>query len=417
MTTWVARPESGKELNRRLILDQIRRNAQISRSDLVRLTGLSKATVSSIVAELMEAGLVEEVGNQNPPVGRPRILLSLVANANFTLGAELTDEECRVVLTNLHAEPIRRVYRAVGSNDLSPDRLIPVLEACVAEAIQGVDPACILALGVCVPGIVDPSSGTVTLSVMLPWRDVPLGVELNSRFPFPVAVFSRGTAATWGERWYGVGKDVSNLLYVRVGSGIVAGLVINGQPYLGRNFGAGELGHFTVQPDGALCRCGNRGCLATVATTGVLLSRVRQLLREMPDAAMSRVMQENFDHLKLEDVVAAAKAGAPAALQAFAEVGRWLGIALGSTVNLLNLDMVVIGGPMALAGDYLLQPLRQELHQRALPTHLAQMSLVASMLKEDAPAVGAASLVLHELFSPVRTSAGMLPADRVSLFA
>ncbi|OUC05035.1 hypothetical protein RY27_29755, partial [Litorilinea aerophila] len=136
MTTWVARPESGKELNRRLILDQIRRNAQISRSDLVRLTGLSKATVSSIVAELMEAGLVEEVGNQNPPVGRPRILLSLVADANFTLGAELTDEECRVVLTNLHAEPIRRVYRAVGSTDLSPERLIPVLEACVTEAVD-----------------------------------------------------------------------------------------------------------------------------------------------------------------------------------------------------------------------------------------------------------------------------------------
>lgn len=417
MTSLLSRAETGKEFNRRLVLKQIRHHAGISRSDIVRLTGLSKATVSAIVAELIETGLVVENGNQNPPVGRPKISLALVADANYALGAELTDEGCRVVLVNLDAKPIRQIFRPVLSPDLGADTLVRLLAECVVEAIAGIDTTRILGLGVCVPGIVDPTKGMVTYSVILPWKDVALGEALKHRFPFPVAVFSRGSAATWGERWYGAGQDANNLLYLRVGSGIVGGLVINGQPYLGRDFGAGELGHVTVQPDGPLCRCGNRGCLATVATTGALLNRVRQLLREDPANALWSAAQNHLDNLTLLDVAPAAEASNPIALQAFAEVGRWLAVALASVVNLLNLEMVIIGGPMARAGDHLLHPLKRELAQRALPTHLDRMPVVASVLKEDAPAVGAASLVLHELMEPLQTPpTSALSSDRVSLF-
>lgn len=408
--------------NRRLILDQIRQGTDLSRSDLVRLTGLSKATVSAIVAELIETGLVQETGNQNPSAsnnwgGRPRISLSLVPDANFALGAEVTTEECRVVLTNLHAEPIKRIARPVGTSDLSVQALLQILEECVTAVTADVEPARILALGVCVPGIVDSAAGVVTLSVILPWKNVALAQELRQRFAFPVAVFSRGNAATWGERWYGAGRDVDNLLYVRVGTAIVSGLVMGGQPYLGRNYGAGELGHMTVQPDGALCRCGNRGCLATVATIDALLNRMRQLLRNDPTNPLWTTMQHNFDHLTLSDVVAAARLQNELAQQALAEIGRWLGVALASAINLLNLEMIIVGGPMALAGDYLLIPLQKELAQRALPTHLANLPVVFSFLKEDAPAVGAASLVLHDLFSPIPRISPVLSMQKVSLVA
>ena len=386
--------------NRRLMLDHIRQRADLSRSDLVRLTGLSKATVSAIVAELIETGLVQETGNQNSSIGRPRISLSLVPDANFALGAELTTEECRVVLTNLHAEPVKRLARPIGTSDLSVAALLQILEECVAAVTADVDPARILALGVCVPGIVDSAAGIVTFSVILPWKNVALAEALRQRFVYPIAVFSRGNAATWGERWYGAGRDVDNLLYVRVGAGIVSGLVLHGQPYLGRNYGAGELGHMTVQPEGTLCRCGTRGCLATVATTDALLNRVRQLLRHDTSNALWTTMQHNFDHLTLTDVVNAAQDANPLAQQALAEIGRWLGVAVASAINLLNLEMVIVGGPLALAGDYLLAPLQNELAQRALPTHLANLPVTTSLLKEDAPAVGAASLVLHEFLSP-----------------
>jgi predicted NBD/HSP70 family sugar kinase len=392
--------ESGKDLSRRLILDQICHHGHVSRSEMVEQTGLSKATISSIVAELIEAGLVQESGSQSPPVGRPRILLSLVPDAHFILGAELTDEECRIVLTNLHSQPLRQVILPVASADLSVEPLLQLLERAVAETTEGVDTSRILAMGVCVPGIVDPVAGSVAISVLLPWKNVPLGELLCRRFQYPITISSRGAAATWGERWFGAGRGVSNVLYVRMGGGIVGGLVIQGQPYLGHNFAAGELGHVTVQPEGALCRCGNRGCLATVATTTALLNRVRQLLREAPDNPLWAELEYDFEQLTLDQVIAAANGGNQLALQALSEVGRWLGIALASAINLLNLDMIIVGGPVAQAEDHLFGPLRAELVQRTLPTHLANLAIVPSALKENAPSTGMASLVLHYLTSP-----------------
>ena len=407
-----------KELNRRLILEQIRRREPISRSEIVDATGLSKAAVSSIVAELMEAKLVEEIGSQSTAIGRPRILLSLIPDAAFTVGAELTNQECRVILTNLRAEPVVRFVQPVNSADLSVETLLDVLQNCVERVTQDITPEQILALGLCVPGIVDPATGQVAFSVLLPWRNVALGQAAAQRFTYPVAVFSRGNAATWGERWYGAGQTTTNMIYVRVGTGIVGGLVINGQPYLGLGFGAGELGHITVQPDGALCRCGNQGCLATVATVDSLLSRVSQLLRESRGNPLWARIQDDLNSLTLEDVVWAAEAENAVAVQALAEVGRWLAIAIASAVNLLNLDMVIIGGPLEQAGEKLMGPLRAELSQRALPTHLARVEVVPSALKEDAPSIGAASLVLHELMSPnpLPVALGSF-TERASLFA
>jgi predicted NBD/HSP70 family sugar kinase len=407
-----------KELNRRLILEQIRRREPISRSDIVDATRLSKAAVSSIVAELMEAGLVEEIGSQSTAIGRPRILLSLVPDAAFTVGAELTNQECRVILTNLRAEPVARFVQPVNSADLSMETLLEILQKSVQRVTQGIDPERILALGLCVPGIVDPATGQVAFSVLLPWRNVALGQSAAQHFAFPVAVFSRGNAATWGERWYGAGQTAVNMLYVRVGTGIVGGLVINSQPYLGQGFGAGELGHITVQPDGALCRCGNQGCLATVATVDALLSRVSQLLRDDRDNPLWSRLHDDLNSLTLEDIVWGAEAENPVALHALAEIGRWLAIAIASAVNLLNLDMVIIGGPLEQAGEKLLGPLRAELSQRALPTHLARVEVVPCALKEDAPSIGAASLVLHELMSPnpLPVALGSF-TDRASLFA
>lgn len=412
------RPDTSKELNRRLILEQIRRNRAISRSEIVDVTGLSKAAVSSIVAELIEAGLVEESGSQSTAIGRPRILLSMVPHAAFALGAELTNQECRVILTDLRAEPVRHVLRPVNPADLAVTSLLEILEECVHEVTDGIDPAQIAAMGVCVPGIVDPTVGRVKLSVLLPWQGIQLTEILAPRFAFPVAVFSRGSAATWGERWYGAGQEVDNMLYVRVGTGIVAGLVINGRPYWGLGYGAGELGHVTVQPDGALCRCGNQGCLSTVATVDALLSRVSRRLRDAPDNPLWSTLDHNLDLLTLETVTEAAQAGNAVAQEALAEVGRWLAIAIAGAVNLLNLDMVIVGGPMEQAGEVLLGPLRAELAQRALPTHASQVTVVPSALKEHASAMGAAGLVLHELMSPAAMPIGLTQsADKASLFA
>jgi len=412
------KPDGTKEFNRKLIFAQIRQQALLSRSGLVAATGLSKAAVSAIVADLIAAGLVEEIGNQSSPVGRPRISLAVAPNAGLVLGAELTDQECRVTLTDLRATPRHHVVHPVESSDLSAPSLLDCLQRCVAEATAGVDLTKVIGMGLTVPGIVDPTLGTVLLSVILPWRDLSLVDELAHRFPYPVGIFSRGSAATWGERWYGAGQQVRNLLYLRISNGIVGGLVIDGQPYLGQGFGAGELGHMTVQPDGALCRCGNRGCLSTVATTDALLNRVRELLRADRENALWRTINHHLEQLTLPHLIAALAQSNRVVQQALEEVAAWLAIALAAAVNLLNLDLIIVGGPLMAVGEALLVPLRRALHQRALPTHLARLQVVASALREHAPAIGAASLMLHALTSP--TPSPLLPAtvaEQMTLFA
>jgi predicted NBD/HSP70 family sugar kinase len=409
--------DNAKELTRRAVFAQIRQQPAISRTEIAIRTGLSKASVSAIIGELVTAGLVKESGSENSLIGRPRVLLRLVDDARMALGVELTLEECRVVVVDLRAKPLGLIQRPV--TDISLPGLMQVLEGCIRELTAAIDPARIVGLGVSVPGLVHPPTGIVTHAVLFGWHDVPLGQELMRLFPWNVAVFSRGNAGLWGEHWHGAGKGDQNILYLRVGSGIGGGLLLNGRPYLGQDFAAGEFGHVTVEPEGMTCLCGNRGCLATVASAPALLDRVRQLLAA--PAASSNSLWELLDgdlrRLTLKVVLEAAHQANPIAIQALAEVGRWLGIAIGSVVNLLNLDKVIVGGPVADAQEHLFEPLRAELAQRTEATHFRRAQVVAAELRDNSAVIGAASLMLHELTDPLHRPMALLPAaGRISLF-
>lgn len=391
-----------RERSRRLVLEQIMSRRDVSRQEIVDATGLSKAAISDIVSDLMASGLVHETGRQNSAVGRPRISLSFIPEARYLIGAEINSHECRAILTNLHAEPLRTSIHSIAQANLSPEALCQALADNLKTLVQDLPPEKIVGVGVAIPGVVAPTTGTVLASVILPWHNVAFGDLLRDRIPYPSLLFSRGSAATWGERWYGIGRNIENLLYVRVGSGVVAGLVVDGKPYWGPRFGAGELGHVTVQPDGELCRCGNRGCLATVATVDALVMRVRQLLREDMSDPLWEQLGHHVERLDLQTLVAATEAGNVTAKKGFAEVAKWLAIAISSAVHLLDLQMVVIGGPMIQAGPHLFDPLRAELGQRTMPTHFHDLQLEPAQLRENGPAIGAASLMLHELISSSR---------------
>mgnify|MGYP005850006187 FL=1 len=407
--------ESARDLSRRLVFAHIRRYRRTSRTEIARATGLSKATVSSIIAEFVAAGLVQETVNQNVSVGRPRVALELVPDAYLLAGAEVADDVCRVLLTDLYAKPLVKVTRPVS--DTGFRSMLKLFEEVVREVTVGIDTSRVLGLGVAVPAQVHPPSGLVIFSISLKWRNLPLGQELSQRLGWPTAIIGRGHAAAWGEASCGAGQGTVNLSYVRLGSGVGAGLVLNGQLYLGKAFLAADLGHFIVQPGGRLCGCGNRGCLETVASIDAFLNRTRQLLRRSPENPLWQDIEGDLNRLTLEQAIAAVGSGNRVVLQALTEIGHWLGRALASTVNLLNLDMIIIGGPLAQAGEMLLGPLRDELARRALPLHVVQTKVVLSDLREDAPAIGAASLILHELTAPARLLTPLqLPTDGAGVF-
>lgn len=391
--------ELAKQLNRHLVYEFVRTAGITSRVQIARATQLSKPTVSAIVAELIQEGYLREVGARATHVGRPRSLLEFNPRARYAAGAEIGGQACQVVLTDLHANVLQSV--AIPLPALDVETVLRALVEGVRQAIRDVDTRYVLGLGVGVPGLIDPNKNLVTYSVVLGWQEaVPLGDLLSQELGLRVILLHRVMAAAWGEKWYGAGQQADHLLYIRVGSGVAAGLILNGQLYLGQTANAGEFGHMTILPDGPLCHCGNRGCIAALVASQALIVRARHLLRTEVASVLPELVQHHLDRLTLDHLIQAAQNGDPVATQVIHEAGEYLGIAVANLVNLLNPGLVVIGGPLSQAGPCLFDTLRAEVRRRALSSLLAVAEIIPSQLGPQAAAVGAAGLILRRVMAP-----------------
>lgn len=384
-----------KHMNRDIVFQLLREHRRTTRTELVRLSGLSKATVSDIIDTFLREGFIREVGKHQPVRGRSQVVLEFDPMARLVFGAQLVGPTCTVVLADLTAQPRHRTTRPMrGTNPGS------FIEA-ICEGVEELRPLAetpILGLGVGTPTSVDPTGRRVTLSVPYGWRDVPLAEMLEARLGLPTLIANRAKVAALGEVWQGAHAETDHLFYVYVGSGIVAGLVVNGALYFGSSGGAGELGHTTVLPDGMLCGCGNQGCLHTVASESAIVRMARAKLRAMGQQTLLAERTNGvLGQITLALVLEAAAAGDPVALETLTEAATYLGIALANVVNLVNPRVVVIGGPIASIGEAFLDPVRREVRRRALGDALHNLEIVPSVLGDDAGAIGAAALVLENL--------------------
>ncbi len=392
-------PELAKQVNRYLVYEFVRTAGTTSRVQIARATRLSKPTVSAIVAELIQEGYLREVGSRATHVGRPRSLLEFNPQARYAVGAEIGGQACQVVLIDLQANVLQSVIIPLPGLDV--ETVLRALVDGVRQAVQSVDAQQVLGVGVGVPGLIDPSKNLVTYSVVLGWQEaVPLGDLLSHQLGLRVTLLHRVMAAAWGEKWYGAGQQADHLLYIRVGSGVAAGLILNGQLYLGQTANAGEFGHMTILPDGPLCNCGNQGCIAALVSSQALIVRARHLLRTGVPSALSELTQHHLDRLTLEHLIQVALDGDPVAAQVIREAGEYLGIAVANLVNLLNPGLVIIGGPLSQAGPLLFDALRAEVRRRALSSLLAVAEIIPSPLGSQAAAVGAAGLILRQVMAP-----------------
>jgi glucokinase-like ROK family protein len=384
-----------KHLNRDVVFRLLREHQQTTRTDLVRLSGLSKATVSEIVETFQREGFIREVGKQQPARGRSQVILEFDPMARLVLGAQLVGSTCTVVLADLTAQLRHRSSRPMRGT--APEDFVEAICAGVEE-LRPLADVPILGVGVGTPTSVDPAGRRVTLSVPYGWRDVPLADLIEDRLALPTLIANRAKVAALGEVWQGAHDETDNLLYVYVGNGIMAGLVLNGSLYFGSSGTAGELGHMTVLPDGPLCGCGNRGCLHTLSSESAIVHRARSRVRE---AEGPTYMADRTDgvlgEITLPLVLEAAAAGDRVALETLTEAATYLGIALANVINLVNPSIVVVGGPTASIGETFLEPVRHEVRRRALGDSLHDLAIVPSVLGDDAGAIGAAALVLENL--------------------
>jgi glucokinase len=265
----------------------------------------------------------------------------------------------------------------------------------VQEVLASLNSDECVGVGIAIPGLVQPDTGTILSSTEFNLPPMPLADKLEDRLRARPVLTSRTPAAALAERWQGVARDAENVVYVRLGGYIGGSILIDGLPYFGSGHGSAAIAHLTVDPNGLPCRCGSRGCLDTVGSGAAMARWAREVIKGGRSSALAERAGNDLDLITGEMVVDEAKKGDTVALAALEEAANWLGIAVADCINLLGPDMVVIGGGVGrAAGDLLLEPLRETVRSRAVWTALRGVRIVSTSLGADANACGAAATAI-----------------------
>ncbi len=387
-------PIAFRRLNRGIVLDILRARHPISRTGLARQTRLSKPTISAIVEQLLALNLAREIGPGSSPRGRRPVLLDFNPDAQLVVGAEYRPCEWSLMLTNLDGQTLRRLM--VPTPGMAPQSVIDALAQSVRQLCSAVELSQVLGVGIGVPGAVTVETGVVGLAVHLGWNNVPLRQLAEQSLGLPVVVVNRCKAAAVGEKWHGVGHDVDDLVYVRVGSGVGAGFVHRGKLFLGSSYDP-VFGHCSIDPNGPLCRCGNRGCVEAFASGPALAARAQNRVREGSASLLHDLCSGQVESITARMVAQAAQQDDALAKEILAETGVFLGIAIATVVNLYAPQMVVLGGPVSQAWPFFIEPLRKEVQRRTLSLLADNLRLEQSALGSDAGPVGAATMVSGQL--------------------
>jgi len=285
----------------------------------------------------------------------------------------------------------RRPTDAEAGPDGVLERIVGSLQEVLAKA--GLGQGDLAAVGICSPGPCDIDAGVISSAPNLPgWRDVPICRSLEERLGVPTRLENDANAAALGEHVYGAGRGCRHLIYMTVSTGIGGGLIIDGRLYRGATGVAGELGHMTIEPDGPLCGCGNRGCLEALASGTAIAARGEELVAQGGSALLVRLAQEE-DDLTAETVSRAADQGDIACQGIIQRAGYYLGIGLASYVNIFNPEVIIIGGGLAKAGELLLAPARAEMAARAMPEALKAVQLKMAELGDYGGVMGMVALL------------------------
>ncbi|MGE5594088.1 MAG: ROK family protein [Betaproteobacteria bacterium] len=407
-----------KELNKAVILNIIWRHASISRAEIARVSGLTRGTVSSLVDELIRDSFVKEIGTGTSALGRKPIMLQLNAEAGVVVGVDLGVNYILIVLADLRAQVLAR-KRLCISPEMGERRIIEKMLNGIAEILAGAPPTPrgLLGIGAGVPGLVEMEHGLLKFAPNLRWKNVPLKDLIQERFDAPVYVDNEANVGALGEKWFGAGQGIRHTVYLSVGVGLGAGVVLNGELYRGATGYAGELGHFTIHPDGPLCGCGNRGCWETFASELATLRRAREalergeavILRELlgtdnrqagaDDATGGGAAGDPAARLSVDLLLEACERGDAAAQEVLRETGRYLGIGIAGLVNAFNPEVVIVGNTIGRCGHWVLDEATKEMEARGLSQLITGVRVMPAKLGPDACAIGGVSLVLSDFLS------------------
>lgn len=380
------------------ILQLIHNENDISRVELIRQTGASAGLVTGIVQRLISRGLVIESGRRPGSAGRRALGLVVRRDAGYVVGVDLGSFYFRVVVTDILGSVIYKHQaetRLANGRQRVLERTFAAIHAAMRDC--GLPAKAILGIGMGHSGIIDTVNGMVISfprpGQMAEWKSVPLREMLEEEFGVPALLEDSVRAIASAEQRFGFGRKFRDFIYIDVGMGIGAGIVLGGKLYRGPGGGAGEFGHMTVEDNGPLCCCGNHGCVETVASCAAIIQAARSAIEHGVDSRIRELVDGDLRRISVELIAEAAQQNDSLAFRVFHEAVSHIGIALSDVVNLLNPSLVIFGGPLFRAAPHLLELLKQVIKQRALERSANQVQLRVSALGSEAGALGAARAI------------------------
>lgn len=395
----VANRDLIRSINQFSILNTIRTAGAISRVEIAQATGQSKASVTNITARLIGKGLIYEKKTVDSTLrGRKRVLLALNPDAVYVVGVKLSAFRVSVAVTDMQADvksslimPVRTSERPVK---FVADLIEEGIRHCVAEARLNLDR--ISGIGIGIPGFVNSRTGICHWTPLYEKGDVPLKEMIRKRFGIPTTIENDSNTVTLAHQWFGEGQGADNFLVVTIEDGLGMGAVVNGQIYRGAGGMAAEFGHVVVDPGGARCRCGKRGCVeAYTSNFSILEAAVRALEKGEWHAGEG-------GELTHEDVVTAARGGEPALSKIFSRAGYFLGIGLAGLIQVFNPAKIIISGNGVRAGRLMFDAMHRAVREHTNPELFETVEIVIQKWQDTDWARGAACLALQEIYkSPV----------------
>ncbi|MBN2386234.1 MAG: ROK family transcriptional regulator [Anaerolineales bacterium] len=399
--SWSNPPLNVKNINKHSVLDLIRFTpGGISRVEIARQLGLTRAAVTAIVNDLQACGIIREAESLTSHNGRPPIVLEINASRGHVIGVDFGASHLSILVADLGARIVEETEIAIEIQ-AGPETCLAEADRLLHETLDKANISLeeVLAIGVGVPGPIVTEAGTVVSPPIMPgWDRYPIRDTLYKRWETPLSLGNDAEMGALGEWAAGAGRGEHNLAYIKVGSGIGAGLLLDGQIYRGVTGSAGEIGHLTIDENGPLCTCGNHGCLEAVASGHAIARQAQEAVSKGQRTQLSAI--QPVETISARDVAAAARRGDLLSQQILNKAGSHIGIAIAGLVNLFNPGMVIIGGGVAQTGDILLEPMRQAVQRRSLPAATRVVRITTAMLGRRSSSLGAivqaSTIALHQ---------------------
>lgn len=385
-----------KHFQKKRIVRQLYLNELLTILEIIDKMELSAPKVQSLLDELIAESLVEVKGSGASRGGRRPLLYGLIENSLFILGIDIARQSTSIAIFNNNNKIVGKIKKLpikLENSSKFLDKIVKYTNEIVEEA--GIDTNHIVGVGISMPGLVDSKAGINHNYLNI--EPSPTAI-LEKEFNRPVSMVNDAQANALAEFRYGKAKGKQNVMVIHIGSGLGTGIILNGKPYYGTHGYSGEFSHIPMIENGHLCACGKRGCLETVASGMALTRFVTEGIKNGEASIVSKLVNDKLDDIDYKIILKAAEMGDQFAIRGLHEIGLELGKGLAILVQILNPELILLGGKLSKAGRYLLTPIEQSLHKYTLPIICNDVEIVICDLGEEANMLGSVIHLMDNVF-------------------